>query len=88
MEQLLSRCWITVPGLVGRFNGILAEMAVIGIIKKMGKKKAKAMFLIGKECATLTKYLGWREDVTSLQYDQAMLKRDRDMRQYGVARDQ
>ena len=72
----------------GRFDGILAELSVIGVLKEDGEKKAKAMFLIGDEYATLAEYLGWREDVTYLQFQQAMLKRDRDIRQYGVARDQ
>ena len=61
---------------------------MIGVLKEDGEKKAKAMFLIGDEYATLAEYLGWREDVTYLQFQQAMLKRDRDIRQYGVARDQ
>ena len=47
-EQLL--------GWWGRFDGILAEMAVIGIIKEGKEKKAKAMFLIGDEYATLAEY--------------------------------
>ena len=62
--------------MVGRFDGILVEMAVIGIIKVDGEKKAKAMFLIGDEYATLTEYLGWREEVTYIQFQQAMLKRE------------
>ena len=64
------------------------EMSIIGVQKEDGEKKAKAMFLIGEEYATLAEYLGWREEVTYLEFQQAMLKRDQDMRQYGVARDQ
>ena len=63
-------------------------MSIIDARKEDGEKKAKAMFLIGEEYATLVEYLGWREEVTNLEFQQAMLKRDRDMRQYGVARDQ
>jgi hypothetical protein len=33
-------------------------MSVIGGIKEDGEKKAKAMFLIGEEYATLAEYLG------------------------------
>ena len=36
-----------------RFDGILVEMPFIGIHKEDGEKKAKAMFLIGEEYATL-----------------------------------
>ena len=68
----------------GRFDGILAEMAVVGIIKEDGVTKAKAMFLIGNAYATLAEYLGWREDVTYIQFQQAMLKRD--MRLWGGKR--
>ena len=46
------------------------------------------MYLTGEEYATLAELLGWKEDVTYMEFQRAMLKRDRDMRQYGVARDQ
>ena len=60
----------------GCFDGILAQMSMAGIVTEDAKKKAKAMALIGDEYATLAEYLGWREEVTYLQFQQAMLKRD------------
>ena len=72
----------------GCCDDILAAMSMVGIVKEDDEKKAKAMALIGDEYATLAEYLGWREEVTYLQFQQAMLKRDRDMRQFGIARDQ
>ena len=40
----------------GYFDGILAEMLIIGVRKEDGEKKAKAMFLIGEEYATLAEF--------------------------------
>ena len=72
----------------GRFDGILAEISLVGIVKEDDENKPKAMALIGDEYAPLAEYLCWREEVTCLEFQQAMLKRDRDMCQFGLARDQ
>ena len=69
-----------------RFDGILTELSLIGVDKEDVEKKAKAIYLIGDEYATLAELLGWKEDVTYMEFQR--LKQDRDMRQYGVAREQ
>ena len=70
-----------------RLDSIFAEFELIGAGKTDEEKKAKAMFLIGDDLATLAELLG-AGDNTYLQFQTAMLKRDRERRLYGVVRDQ
>ena len=59
MEQLFQDAWrILLLDWWGRFDGIMAEMSLVGIIKENDEKKAKAMTLIRDEYATLAEYLG------------------------------
>ena len=51
--------------------------------KTDAKRKAKAMYLIGEEYAMLAELLGGGDDVTYLEFQTAMLKRDRERRLYG-----
>ena len=70
-----------------RLDSIFAEFELIGARKSDEEKKAKAMFLIGDDLATLAELLGAGEN-TYLEFQTAMLKRDRERRIYGVIRDQ
>ena len=60
----------------------------MGIGKNDQEKKARAMHLMTAEYATLAELIGGPEDVTYLQFQTAMLMRDRERRLYGVTRDQ
>ena len=70
-----------------RLDSIFAEFELIGAGKSDEEKKAKAMFLVGDDLATLDELLG-AGDNTYLQFQTAMLKQERERRIYGVVRDQ
>ena len=59
----------------------------MGVDKNDNEKKAKAIFLIGEEFATIAELYSSNEDdyITSRR---KMLKRDRDLRMFGLASDQ
>ena len=61
---------------------------MLGRPKDDADKKAKAMFLCGDEYRALAKLLGSPNDLNYITFKTAMLKRDRDQRIFGVARDQ
>ena len=60
----------------------------MGIAKNDQEKQARAMHLMSAEYATLAELIGGPEDVSYLQFQTAMLKRDRERRLYGITRDQ
>ena len=76
------------PEMVGKVGLYFAEFELIGHGKSDKTKKTKAMFLIGNDLVTMAELLGSPEDVTYLEFQTAMLKRDREGRPYGVTRDQ
>ena len=71
-----------------RYDGILAELKLLETVKSDQEKKTQAMYLCGEEFATIAELLGGPYHFTYMQFQNAMLKRDRDFRVYGVARDQ
>ena len=68
-------------------DSIFAEFELIGHPKSDETKKTKALFLIGDDLATMAELLGGGDDVTYLEFQTAMLKRDRERRKYVVTRD-
>ena len=70
-----------------RFDGILAELHMMGVDKNNNEKKAKAIFLIGEEFATIAELYGSNED-DYMTFQRKVLKRDRDLRLFGLASDQ
>ena len=92
LEEALQACTKrsneTVLQWWARLDSIYAEFELIGHPKSDETKKTKAMFLIGDELATMAELLGGSDDVTYLEFQTAMLKRDRERRMYGVTRDQ
>ena len=59
-----------------RLDSLFAEFEVIGHAKSDEEKKAKAMFLIGDDWTTLAELLGGNDDVSYLEFQTVMLKRD------------
>ena len=59
----------------------------MGVDKSNNEKKAKVIFLIGEEFTMIALLYGSNED-DSLTFQRKMLKRDRDLRLFGLASDQ
>ena len=88
LQSCTKKCNETVLQWWARLDSIFAEFELIGHPKSDETKKTKAMFLIGDELATMAELLGGSDEVTYLEFQTAMLKRDRERRKYGVTRDQ
>ena len=88
VQACVRRSNDTVLSWWARLDSLFAEFELSGYPKTDEEKKAKAMYLIGDEYATLAELLGGNDDVSYLDFQTAMLKRDRERRLYGVTRDQ
>ena len=92
LEQALANCTKrsneTFLAWWARLESLFTEFAMLGRAKDDADKKAKAMFLCGDEYRALAELLGGPDDVDYITFKTAMLKRDRDQRIFGVARDQ
>ena len=81
LEEAVQACvWRrsdTVLSWWARLDSLFAEFKLIGHPKADKEKKAKAMYLIGEEYATLAALLGGGDEVAYLDFQTAMLKCDR-----------
>ena len=78
VQACVRRSNDTVLSWWARLDSLFAEFELIGYPKTNEEKKAKAMYLIGDEYATLAELLGGNDDVSYLDFQTAMLKRDRE----------